>query len=62
VNATAIADLHFYLGEMDKGFEWLELAYSERESSLLDIQWDWDLDQVRTDPRYLDLLKRLGLF
>jgi len=54
------------LGDVDKGFEWLERAYSQRESlslsfSLLDIQCDWFLDGVRTDPRYLDLLKRLGL-
>jgi serine/threonine-protein kinase len=65
-DATIIADFHFFLGDVDKGFEWLERAYSKREGDLLDIQWDWDLDGVRTDPRYLDpryldLLKRLGL-
>jgi len=59
--ATEIADLHFFLGDVDKGFEWLERAYSKRESGLLEIQWDLNLDGVRTDPRYLDLLKRLGL-
>jgi TolB-like protein/Tfp pilus assembly protein PilF len=59
--ATEIAGLYFFLGEVDKGFEWLERAYSKREDNLLDIQWYWDLDGVRTDPRYLDLLKRLGL-
>jgi TolB-like protein/Tfp pilus assembly protein PilF len=60
-DATSIAELHFILGDVDKGFEWLERAYSRREGGLLDIQWDWFLDGVRTDPRYLDLLKRLGL-
>jgi hypothetical protein len=59
--ATDIADFHFFLGEVDKGFEWLERAYSKRERTLLIIQCDWFLDGVRTDPRYLDLLKRLGL-
>ena len=59
--ATMIADFHFFLGDVDKGFEWLERAYSKKEMDLLGIQWDWDLDGVRTDPRYLDLLKRLGL-
>jgi TolB-like protein len=58
---TEIADFHFFLGEVDKGFEWLERAYSKRERTLLIIQYDWFLDGVRTDPRYLDLLKRLGL-
>ncbi len=61
MTATRIADFHFFLGDVDKGFEWLERAYSKSEADLLDIQWDWDLDRVRTDPRYLDLLKRLGL-
>jgi TolB-like protein/Tfp pilus assembly protein PilF len=59
--ANYIADYHFFLGDIDKGFEWLERAYSNREDGLLGIQLDWDLDGVRTDPRYLDLLKRLGL-
>ncbi|HML03601.1 MAG TPA: hypothetical protein VK487_09560 [Candidatus Bathyarchaeia archaeon] len=59
--AYDIAEAHFFLGDIDEGFEWLERAYSKRESVLLDIKWDWELDGVRTDPRYLDLLKRLGL-
>jgi TolB-like protein/lipoprotein NlpI len=62
--ATDIAELYFFLSDVDKGFDWLEHAYSKRESGwpgLLDIQWYWFFDRVRTDPRYLDLLKRLGL-
>jgi len=56
-----IAKLNFFLDDVDKGFEWLERAYSQRESWLSDLQWDLSLDRVRTDPRYLELLKRLGL-
>ena len=56
-----IASDYFYLGEKDKGFEWLEHSYSRREHILLWITIHPDLDGVRTDPRYLDLLKRLGL-
>ena len=59
--ATEIAGFHFFLGDVNEGFEWLERAYSKREMDLLEIQYDWFLDGVRTDPRYLDLLKRLGL-
>jgi tetratricopeptide (TPR) repeat protein len=61
VDAIDIAEFHLFLGDVDKGFEWLERAYSKREGNLLNIQWDWSFDGVRTDPRYLDLLKRLGL-
>jgi Tfp pilus assembly protein PilF len=61
MSATDIASFYFFLGDADKGFEWLERAYSKRESLLLSIQWDWLFDGVRTDSRYLDLLNRLGL-
>jgi adenylate cyclase len=56
-----VADFHFYVGEIDKGFEWLEQSYTRRESDLLNVRIDQYLDGVRTDPRYLDLVKRLGL-
>jgi adenylate cyclase len=56
-----IACCYFKLGQKDKGFEWLERSLSKKESSLLGIMYDPDLDGVRTDPRYLDLLKKLGL-
>jgi TolB-like protein len=59
--AYGVGCFYFFLGDNDKGFEWLERAYSKKEFHLLGIQYDWDLDGVRTDPRYLDLLKRLGL-
>jgi hypothetical protein len=68
IDAYSIAGFYFYLGENDKGFEWLERSYSRNEGalmgkdgSLMGIAADPDLDGVRTDPRYLDLVKRLGL-
>ena len=59
--AVWIAGCYFYLGEKDKGFEWLERSYSRKELHILDITFDPQFDGVRDDPRYLDLLKRLGL-
>jgi hypothetical protein len=60
-NAYSVACFYFFLGEKDKGFEWLERSCSRKEDTLLYIKWDWDLDGVRNDPRYLELVKRLGL-
>ncbi len=60
-SAYFVAFFHFFLGETDKGFEWLERSYSTRESNLLDIKRDERMDGIRSDPRYLNLLKRLGL-
>jgi len=59
-DAYGIACFHFHLRENDKGFEWLERSYARRESSLMRLRWDWDFDRVRDDPRYLDMLKRVG--
>jgi TolB-like protein len=51
----------FFIGEKDKGFEWLERSYARREPNLMEVKNEQTLNSVRTDPRYLDLLKRLGL-
>jgi len=61
ISALDIASYNFYLGENDKGFDWLERSYSRREAGIPWITVSPWLDNVRTDPRYLDLLKRLGL-
>jgi TolB-like protein len=62
--AYYIAAIHFYLGEQDKAFEWLERSYSRKEGNLLYIEADQLVGffgGIQHDPRYLDLLKRLGL-
>jgi len=56
-----IGDLHFYLGENDEGFAWLERSISDRESDIIYIRTNEFLDGVRTDKRYLEIVKRLGL-
>ncbi|HUK74911.1 MAG TPA: hypothetical protein VLU99_03890, partial [Nitrososphaerales archaeon] len=56
-----IADLHFYLGEDDEGFAWLERSWSEREFDLIYLESDEFLDGVRGDGRYKALRGRLGL-
>jgi hypothetical protein len=49
------------VGDKERGFEWLKKPYSTREQGLTYIKSDLALDGVRTDPRYFDLLKKLGL-
>jgi TolB-like protein/TPR repeat protein len=60
-SAYRISAFHMALGDTDRGFEWLERSYLNREFDLPSIKIDPQFDNVRTDPRYLDLLKRLGL-
>jgi hypothetical protein len=59
--AYYVAGSYFRLGEKDKGFEWLDRSYSNREDIGGHLLADPDLDGIRNDPRYLDLVKRLGL-
>ncbi len=49
------------LGEKEQAFAWLEKAYSEKAGSLGYIKVTTLMDPLRSDARYIDLLKRMGL-
>jgi tetratricopeptide (TPR) repeat protein len=48
-------------GEKDKAFEWLERAYAERVGWLITMHVDPRFDPLRSDPRFVRLLKRINL-
>ncbi len=56
-----IANIYFELGEKNKAFEWFEKAYQTREMWLLSIGSDPLWDDIRSDPRGIALLKKMGL-
>ena len=56
-----IAIVYASLGDKDKAFEWLEKDFSSRTVSLPEIRWSSGWEPLRDDPRYKDLLKRIGL-
>jgi adenylate cyclase len=60
-NAAYLAMVHAALGDMDKAFEWLEKDFQSRAGTMGDLAWDPYFDLFRSDPRYADLLKRMGL-
>jgi Tfp pilus assembly protein PilF len=49
------------LGENDIAFQWFEQACEARAVSLCSIKIDPKLDQIRSDPRFNTLLKKVGL-
>jgi TolB-like protein/class 3 adenylate cyclase/Tfp pilus assembly protein PilF len=57
---VTIATAYAKLGDKDKAFEWLEKAYAERDEQLRNLKGS-SFDNLRTDPRYKDLLRRIGL-
>jgi len=61
VSPYSIASLYATLGEKDRAFEWLEKVYQERNYYVVFLNVDPVLDSLRADPRFADLLKRIGL-
>ena len=55
-----IALIYAGLNEKDQVFEWLEKAYQEREAYFNLFKVEPVFDDLRSDPRYLSLLKRIG--
>jgi tetratricopeptide (TPR) repeat protein len=49
------------LDEKEKTFEWLEKSYNDKAGSLQFIKVVKPLDKYHSDPRYADLIKRMGL-
>jgi tetratricopeptide (TPR) repeat protein len=49
------------LGEKDEAFKCLEKAFEQHYSGLVWLKVDPALEDLRQDPRYEDMLKRIGL-
>jgi adenylate cyclase len=56
-----IAYVHEGLGDTEETFAWLERAISERDSWLTSLGTFPPFESVRDDPRFRDILRRIGL-
>ena len=61
VSPYDIALLNYGLGDKEKALAWLDKAVSERDFSILSIKAAPAWDSVRGDPRFDELLRRIGL-
>jgi TolB-like protein/Flp pilus assembly protein TadD len=59
--AYQIAQVYAWRGEADPAFRWLETAAEHHDAGLAYLKYDPLLGQIRGDPRYTALLKRLKL-
>jgi tetratricopeptide (TPR) repeat protein len=60
VSPYVIAVLTVALGANDEAFQWLERAYEQRDNNLILLKVDPRLRTIRSDPRFQDLLRRIG--
>jgi tetratricopeptide (TPR) repeat protein len=61
VPAWSLAVTYIGLGDADEAFAWLERSYAERSGELRALRIDSIYDPLRSDPRFLDLQRRVGL-
>jgi TolB-like protein/Flp pilus assembly protein TadD len=60
VSAHSVALIHTGLKEIDEAFHWLEKASEERSALLACAKVDPRLDNLRAEPRFQDLLRRMN--
>lgn len=61
VPPRALAILCFALGKNDEGLDFLEAGYVTKDSALTYLRVDPRFDSVRTNPRFIKLLEKVGL-
>jgi tetratricopeptide (TPR) repeat protein len=61
VSSYGVAQVYARLGEKEQAFAWLERAYQERDTGLVLLRVEPAFDNMRADPRYQNLVGRVGL-
>ena len=60
VSPYQVAALYADLGDKDHAFAWLNTAYEERDVAIISLQIDFTMDSLRHDPRYAELVHKVG--
>jgi len=61
VSPYSLARVHIGLNQFDRAFEYLEETYQERHGILVYLKVEPIFDRLRTDERFAELLKKMGL-
>ena len=61
VAPSYVARVYLGLGEKEAALDWLESAYENRSLPITTLQTDPDWDPLRSDPRFIRLLEKVGL-
>jgi len=57
----AVAWIYVGLGQKQQALDWLEKSYANREDTMIWLNSDPSLDDLRSEPRFQDLVRRVGL-
>ncbi|MGC2245273.1 MAG: winged helix-turn-helix domain-containing protein [Terriglobales bacterium] len=60
-SAFIIATFYTDLGDKEQAFRWLNTAYQEHDWLLISLNTNFRLDPLRSDPRYAELVREVGL-
>jgi serine/threonine protein kinase/Flp pilus assembly protein TadD len=58
--AFSLARIYAALGETETALNWLEQAYARREVVMITLKADLAFDRIRSSPRFIELLRRVG--
>jgi tetratricopeptide (TPR) repeat protein len=61
VSPYALGIIHLGLGQKDKAFALFEQAAEERTTMMTSLRFDHRMDSIRSDPRFIALLKKMNL-
>ena len=60
VSPGAFVVIYAALGDKDQAFAWLGKAFKERSDIMVELKVAPELDPLRSDPRFQDLLRRMS--
>ncbi len=60
VSSMIFAEYYAGLGDRDNAMVWLERSYREHATGLISLAVNYKWDPLRSDPRFQDLLRRVG--
>ena len=61
VSSYDLAVVDVGLGEQDRAFKYLDKAVAERSPQLVMLNRPGEMDRLRSDPRFAELKRRVGL-
>ena len=61
VPSVLVAEACMRVGDKECAFQWLEKGFDERDDLMINLKVDSVFDAIRSDPRFEDLIRRVGI-